>query len=274
MYGVERRNGKRVVNENTRNVYYELKHDWPLDTTFNINNYSPKTREMFPDIKPHMEVFTNGVQNGSYISSEQKTIEECEDTCWSLYQTYENCAHEFIRENLKGEHYSNGTGFCKKCGMFKSKAFLPETLCKHCQKPTNNVDLTEEPLCEKCQRKLGVMSYGYCRFMNEEYLKSNYPIDKFELNNYSLYIKSNSLEVWYYLTPTVDEGIYQLYLRDAKGKANLPKRIIFQAGRRGLNPYGYFTLPIAEPLLIKRYNTKNRSTHADNLEYVFEEKED
>ena len=80
--------------------------------------------------------------------------------------------------------------------------------------------------------------------------------------------------MWYYLIPTVDEGIYQLYLRDAKGKANLAKRIIFQAGRRGLNPYGYFTLPIAEPLLIKRYNTKNRSTRADNLEYIFEEKED
>lgn len=31
---------------------------------------------------------------------------------------------------------------------------------------------------------------------------------------------------------------------------------------------------IAEPLLLKRYYTKNRSTHADNLEYIFEEKED
>lgn len=194
-------------------------------------------------------------RNGKKVIKEQET---------------KNCEHEFVRENLKGEHYSNGAGFCKKCGVFKSGVFPPETLCKHCHKPTNHIDLTGELLCKDCQRKLGVLSYGYCRFLTENYLKSHFRIDKFEYHQYSLYIQSENLEAWYYLIPTVDKGIYKIFVRNVRGTAKVFKHVIFQTGKRGLAENGYFSLPTANILLKNRYNSHNRNPWSDNLKYVLE----
>lgn len=266
---IETKNGKRVVKENFRKVFYELKYDWPKNTVFNVNNYSKEVRLKFPEIKPNMEIWTHCSGCHSFFGTEKESIEECEETLWKLFQSYINCEeHEFIRDSPTRGHYSNGVGFCKKCGMFKSNAFLPETTCKNCNKPTNSQDLYGQPLCIKCQQELGVLAYGYCRFMTEEYLKRNFTISKFELNTYSLYIQSEKLEVWYYLIPTVDKGVYKLYLRDSKGAANLFKREALQIRASGLIKHGYFVTPEANNLLLKRYKMVGRHLHSDNLEYI------
>lgn len=70
----------------------------------------------------------------SYFSSPSaKTLEEAERLGYEKFLNYVNCTgHEFERRN-----YKNGAGFCKHCGLFKSKAFLPSTLCTICKEPTN-----------------------------------------------------------------------------------------------------------------------------------------
>lgn len=69
----------------------------------------------------------------TFIRGEGKNIEEAERNAWNEFQKYKNCLnHEFERKG-----YTNGAGFCKHCGLFKSKCFEPSTKCKICNKPTS-----------------------------------------------------------------------------------------------------------------------------------------
>ncbi|WP_186649919.1 hypothetical protein [Fluviispira vulneris] len=80
-----------------------------------------------------------------YCSSVALTLEEAEKNAFDKYQSYLNCSgHEYERRN-----YKNGVGFCKHCNLFKSKAFLPLTLCVVCQNPTQFCrDKNENYYCE------------------------------------------------------------------------------------------------------------------------------
>ena len=57
----------------------------------------------------------------TFIRGEGKTIEDAERQAFNKLTKYLACArHEFERRG-----YTNGAGFCKHCGLFKSKAFDP-----------------------------------------------------------------------------------------------------------------------------------------------------
>lgn len=61
----------------------------------------------------------------TFIRGEGATVAEAEQSAFDKLTRYQACSgHEFERRG-----YTNGAGFCKHCGMFKSKAFepLPET---------------------------------------------------------------------------------------------------------------------------------------------------
>jgi len=76
------------------------------------------------------EAFPNNPK--TFIRGEGKTIVEAEMVAWNKLQKYLACEnHEFERRN-----YTNGAGFCKHCGLFKSKAFEPSTKCCICGVPT------------------------------------------------------------------------------------------------------------------------------------------
>ena len=69
-----------------------------------------------------------------FCSPSGKTLEEAEKIGYEKYLKYVNCTgHEFERRD-----YKNGVGFCDHCGLFKSKAFLPSTLCVTCKIPTQH----------------------------------------------------------------------------------------------------------------------------------------
>jgi len=82
----------------------------------------------------------------TFIRGEGKTIEEAEEKAWNKFQKYNACSnHEFERKG-----YTNGAGFCKHCGLFKSKCFEPTTLCSICNKPTDyGLDKLGNHFCEE-----------------------------------------------------------------------------------------------------------------------------
>lgn len=90
------------------------------------------------------EVFSN--QPKTFIRCEGNTIEEAEQKAWTQFQKYKKCKkHEFVRNG-----YTNGSGFCKHCGMFKSHAFEPTTKCKVCDIPTAyTCDVNNEWYCKE-----------------------------------------------------------------------------------------------------------------------------
>lgn len=82
----------------------------------------------------------------TFIRGEGNTIEEAEEKAWEQLQKYKNCKnHEFERNG-----YTNGSGFCKHCGLFKSHAFEPSTNCNICGKPTAyTCNINNEWYCEE-----------------------------------------------------------------------------------------------------------------------------
>ena len=110
---------------------YECKKDWPDNcgvqcgsngiVLFKKGNYRTAFFEAFPK------------NPSTFIRGEGSTIEEAEESAWQQYERYNHCEkHEFERRG-----YTNGSGFCKHCGLFQSKIFKPLTTCQICGKPTN-----------------------------------------------------------------------------------------------------------------------------------------
>lgn len=62
----------------------------------------------------------------TFIRGEGKDIAAAEEDAWTQYLSFVACkGHEFEKRG-----YTNGAGFCVHCGMFKSKAFVPEDISK------------------------------------------------------------------------------------------------------------------------------------------------
>lgn len=82
----------------------------------------------------------------TFIRGEGKTVEDAEKDAWEQLQQIKNCKnHEYERKG-----YTNGAGFCKHCGLLKSHAFEPTTLCEICSKPTTySYDIDNNYYCEK-----------------------------------------------------------------------------------------------------------------------------
>ena len=97
-------------------------------------NYTTAFFEAFPD------------EPNTFIRGEGATVEEAENDAWEQLERFRACPnHEFERRG-----YKNGAGFCKHCGLFKSKCFEPSTLCIVCQKPTNySPDIDGNWWCEE-----------------------------------------------------------------------------------------------------------------------------
>ena len=160
MRNIEIIDGKKQVRESIGSRYYQLSYDWPMDTVFTINDDRLDTS---------MEVYTNYPENAAtYMGMQASTIQECEDILWTRYQRYISCKHEFTRDHPKKGHYSNGAGFCKHCGMFKSQAFEPETICETCGKHANLLSCIDgKQVCEDCYEGLSWHERTNCNYMSK-----------------------------------------------------------------------------------------------------------
>ncbi len=108
-----------------------------IDTGAPSGSYTTAFFEAFP-AEPNCDTFIRG---------EGPTVEEAEAKAFAQYEKFSQCSHA---SGFERRSYTNGAGFCKDCGMFKSKAFEPTTRCKVCDTPCNwTSDKHGNPYCKE-----------------------------------------------------------------------------------------------------------------------------
>lgn len=131
----------RVIKRNG----YEVHHDWPIATLLSAGGAGIVLTANGARGTAFFEATV--ISPSTFIRGEGDTMREAENAAWSQYQGYIQCpGHEFEARN-----YRNGAGFCRRCNMFKSKAFTPEDLgmsCDVCGTPTYWCAIGERTFCE------------------------------------------------------------------------------------------------------------------------------
>ncbi|MBS1722730.1 MAG: hypothetical protein JSS66_06945 [Armatimonadetes bacterium] len=84
----------------------------------------------------------------TFLRGEGNTVEEAEASAWNQLQKHIACpGHEWEKRG-----YKNGAGFCKHCGLFKSKVFEPDEDCYLCGQKTYHGQTNDGRwYCKKCQ---------------------------------------------------------------------------------------------------------------------------
>jgi hypothetical protein len=125
---------------------YDCKQEWPENCFCQCGDggivFSPKGNYTTAFFEAFPQAPTD-----TFIRGEGKTIEEAELDAFNQYKKFSSCDHSM---GFERRDYTNGSGFCLGCGMFKSKAFLPTTLCIICKVPTNySSDIKDNYYCEE-----------------------------------------------------------------------------------------------------------------------------
>lgn len=80
------------------------------------------------DNTSYRTAFVEIISSSIFIRGEGATIVEAEQKAYKKYQTQQSCSgHEYVTRG-----YTNGAGFCKHCGKFKSGVFTAEELGQYC----------------------------------------------------------------------------------------------------------------------------------------------
>lgn len=85
---------------------------WPDDCTVQWGH------GLIPAV-PFFEAFPRG----TFIRGEGETIAEAEQKAFAKYQRDLACDHVWGRQRPGGALYTNGAGWCRKCGGFRSRMF-------------------------------------------------------------------------------------------------------------------------------------------------------
>jgi len=72
---------------------------------------------------------------GTFIRGEAPTIAEAEQKAFEKYQRDLSCDHIWGRQRPGGSLYTNGAGWCRKCGGFRGKMFKPIVELGYLRKP-------------------------------------------------------------------------------------------------------------------------------------------
>jgi len=91
---------------------YHPRRAWPEDCTVQWGHgIIPAT--------PFFEAFIPG----TFIRGEGETIADAEDRAFERYESEKTCVHLWGRQRPGGQLYTNGAGWCRKCGAFRSEMF-------------------------------------------------------------------------------------------------------------------------------------------------------
>lgn len=75
--------------------------------------------------EPYRTAFVEAFPVGTFLRGEGKTVAEAEDACWAQYQRLTRCPAHPEHGPFEARDYTNGSGFCTRCGGWFSKV-LPE----------------------------------------------------------------------------------------------------------------------------------------------------
>jgi hypothetical protein len=114
----------KISNLLNTNTSYSPKCDWPEDCTVQWGNgLVPST--------PFFEAFPTG----TFIRGEGATIEEAEEKAFAKYIREFLCDHLWGRQRPNRDLYTNGAGWCRHCGAFRSNMFKEIIILGHWRKP-------------------------------------------------------------------------------------------------------------------------------------------
>ena len=177
---------KKIAKKSFDIEGYECKYAWDDDCSVQCGdsgvvfskkgNYTTAFFEAFPK------------NPNTFIRGEGKTIEEAETRAWEQLNKYRNCKnHEFERRD-----YKNGVGFCKHCGLMKSKAFKPLTKCVICGNPTYYTsDIDGNYYCKKHSKDMPLDKMSDYKRKRYEYKKIKTITDEQSLNRTIDYLKKD-----------------------------------------------------------------------------------
>lgn len=144
---------------------YEMQHDWPDETRVSGGRGVVFVRGGENYATPFIEVYPPGA---AFIRGEGATLADAEESAWKQYQVALHCPsgeHEWAPENRSGHRYTNGAGFCKHCGTFKSQAFTGEQLGQFCARCGTGTIWHQEPdgtwECEACRPLSSLPDMGF-----------------------------------------------------------------------------------------------------------------
>lgn len=121
------RGGRREERTN-----HPLRHDWPSDLHANAG----KSGLVLAGKDSYQTAFFEASFGGYFIRGEGESVADAEDAAWAKYQRYEACpGHEY---ETRG--YTNGAGFCKHCGRFKSEVFTLKEIGSVCEVCGDDMD--------------------------------------------------------------------------------------------------------------------------------------
>lgn len=72
---------------------------------------------------------------GTFIRGQGGSIAEAEQQAFDQYQRELTCDHHWGRHRKGRGTYTNGGGWCRRCGAFRSKMFRPIVALGHLRKP-------------------------------------------------------------------------------------------------------------------------------------------
>lgn len=113
-----------------RNVDYSPRQPWPDHATVQWGN------GIIP-ANPFFEAFVSG----TFLRGDADTIEAAEADAYLQYKTFIGCDHVWSRHSRTRGTYTNGAGWCVKCGSFKSKVFEPIVTLGSKRRPISKSEL-------------------------------------------------------------------------------------------------------------------------------------
>lgn len=105
-----------------KNTRVEAQHDWPDDVF--IQGGQRGVVFGGPD-GAYQTAFFEAFPTGTFLRGEGITLAEAENKCWKQYQTYTACDGKGPHGPYERRQYTNGAGFCTRCGAWMSKVFEP-----------------------------------------------------------------------------------------------------------------------------------------------------
>lgn len=79
--------------------------------------------------------FFEAFPRGTFIRGDGQTIEEAERQAFAQFESEAGCEHFWGRSHPRRGTYTNGGGFCHKCGRFEGNRFREIVVLGHHRKP-------------------------------------------------------------------------------------------------------------------------------------------
>jgi hypothetical protein len=106
-----------------KNTRTEAQHDWPDSVMIQGGEHGVVFGG--PD-GAYQTAFVEAFPGGTFLRGEGRTLAEAEEKCWKQYQTFTACDGTGEPHGpFERRQYTNGAGFCTRCGIWMNKVFEP-----------------------------------------------------------------------------------------------------------------------------------------------------